>query len=125
MKFGVLFIVIWGLLAPTSLLAQSDSLVCIKPSTARYFLEVHDKYDILTKKDSLSSQLIINLEAEIDFKDKIINSYQEDSILHLEQTKHLEETLRIYERDSCVQKRNARLTKLGAIIVVVLILVIK
>jgi hypothetical protein len=121
--FVFFIVVIWGLTTPT-LLAQ-DSLVRIKPSTARFFLEQHDRAVTLTKKDSLNTKLIFNLETEIQFKDKIINSYQEDSILYSEERQLNEDLLRIKNDQIRAQKKVTRLTKLGAIIVVVLILVIK
>lgn len=95
----VFFIVvlIWGLTTPTSLHAQ-DSLVRIKPSTARWFLEQSDKVVILTKKDSLSSHLIHNLEAKASLKDSLITSYKSDSTHYQEQTKTFLEVITLKER---------------------------
>lgn len=53
--------------------------VCLKPSTARWFLEQSDRAVTLAKKDSLSQQTIFNLNQIISTKDQIILTYQSDS----------------------------------------------
>ena len=59
-----------------------DSTVCIKPSTARYFLEIEDEVFLLREKDSVSNELIYNQALMLEIKDKIIASYQVDSITY-------------------------------------------
>ena len=57
-----------------------DSLVTIKPSTARYYLEIEDEVFVLREKDSVSNDLIYNQALMLEIKDKIIASYKADSI---------------------------------------------
>jgi len=69
------------LLALTPFLsAAQDSTVVIKPSTARYFLEIHDEVFVLREKDSVSNELIYNQALMLEIKDKVIASYQQDSV---------------------------------------------
>ena len=72
-------IILLGLL-PFFATAQ-DTVVTIKPSTARYFLESDDQRNLLLKKDSISNQIIYEQEQVIDNKDSIIYTYQQDSII--------------------------------------------
>lgn len=61
---------------------SQDSTVCIAPSTARYYLEREDEAILLREKDSISNQLIYNLSEVIDTKDRVIQTYQNDSIVY-------------------------------------------
>jgi hypothetical protein len=104
---------------------MAEAQVHIKPETARFFLEAHDKLQLLEKKDSLTSERITTLESEIGFKDQIINSYKRDSIVHNSQTKLLEESLRLSNKEIRVQRKVTRVTKVAAIIVLGTILIIE
>lgn len=71
------------LLFPLCSYAQ-DSTVCIKPSTARYYLETEDRMYVLQEKDSINGLLITNLGEQVLTKDRIIRTYEMDSELYLE-----------------------------------------
>lgn len=60
-------------------LFSQDSVVVIKPSTARYFLEVHDEMYLLREKDSISQELISTLSEDLLTKDHIIETFKNDS----------------------------------------------
>jgi hypothetical protein len=122
MKLIVVFIVGWGLTAP--IFAQ-DSLVCVKPSTARFFLESHDKALILQQKDSINTELIENLDTQLSLKDSVISSYQQDSVLYREEKQLSEDLLRIKNKEIRAQKKVTRLTRIGALVLLGLILIIK
>jgi len=121
MKYIILLILFFWVLSSQA----QDSTVCIKPSTARYYLEIDDEVRLRRKKDSLNTQIITNLESEITFKDKIISSYQQDSILHKEQVELNQSLVLLYKEDSKKQQRNARLTRIGAGLTILLILILK
>lgn len=76
MRYFLIFIL--GLI-PFLSPAQDSTTVCIKPSTARYYLEVEDEMYVLREKDSLNTQLIINLTEQVLIKDQIIVTYKADS----------------------------------------------
>lgn len=102
------------LLASTSFLSATaqDSLVCITPSTSRYFLESDDERWILREKDSISNQIIFDYSEILLTKDKIIHTYQNDSIQYQKRdeayTKHLQfvrqELIKV-DREAKKQKR--------------------
>lgn len=75
------FLIILALTSFFSATAQ-DSVVCIKPSTARYFLEIHDETLILREKDSISNELIFTQKEQLLIKDQIIKTYQADSTIY-------------------------------------------
>lgn len=88
-----------------------DSLVTIKPSTARYYLEVEDEVFILREKDSISNELIFNQALMLEIKDKIISSYKTDSVSYQNRekalTQHIElirEQLDDYDKEVRKQK---------------------
>lgn len=93
-----LFGLLCGLTLFFSTYAQ-DSLVHIKPSTARYYLEVEDKMYLFQEKDSISNELIYNLSSEIHLKDLIIQSFQSDTLIHNAREKALKENIQWVERD--------------------------
>src|SRR5688572_24086308 len=61
---------------------QVDSMVRIRPSTARYFLEKDDEVKIWRKKGPLDSTLISNLSTEISLQNMVIQTYKEDSVVY-------------------------------------------
>jgi hypothetical protein len=122
MKLIVVFIVGWGLTAP--IFAQ-DTLVCVKPSTARFFLEFHDKALILQQKDSVNTKLIENLDTQLSLKDSVISSYQQDSLLYREERQLSDDLLRIHKKEEKRLKRTLGLTRIGALVLLGLILIIK
>lgn len=70
-----------------------DTLVTIKPSTARYYLEIEDEVFVLREKDSLSTILITNLEEQIKTKNKIIRTYELDTNLYGQYIETLEDEI--------------------------------
>ena len=75
------FLIILALTSFFSATAQ-DSVVCIKPSTARYYLEIEDEALILREKDSISNELIFTQKEQLLVKDQIIKTYQADSTIY-------------------------------------------
>jgi hypothetical protein len=71
------FIILLGLI--TFLSPAQDSLIRIKPATARWFLEQADRAQLYEEKDSLNQIRITNLESTVFLKDQIINTYKSDS----------------------------------------------
>ena len=73
---------------------SQDSTVCISPSTARYFLEIHDEALILREKDSISNELIFVQSEQLLLKDQIIDTYRQDSTIYQNReatyTQHIE-----------------------------------
>jgi hypothetical protein len=57
-----------------------DSTVHIQPSTARYFLEIEDEMYLLRAKDTICQTLVLNLNTQLLVKDRIIGTYQSDSV---------------------------------------------
>lgn len=92
-KMNKYFLIILALTSFFSATAQ-DSTVCIKPSTARYYLEIEDEALILREKDSISNELIFTMSESLLVKDQIIHTYQQDSISYVNMettfTSHLE-----------------------------------
>lgn len=93
----------WGLLGLSLFFAvpsfSQDSLVRIKPSTARYYLEKEDEVYLLREKDSISNELIYNLSSEIHLKDLIIQSFQSDTLIHQKREEALKQNIQWAERD--------------------------
>lgn len=52
--------------------SQEDTLVCIKPDVARFFLEKNEELKVYKKRDSLNQQLVTNLNDQLLNKDRII-----------------------------------------------------
>ena len=69
-------------LLPFFAVAQ-DSSVCIKPSTARYYLETEDEMYLLRGKDTTQQELITNLSEQSLVKDQIIETYKADSVSYV------------------------------------------
>lgn len=101
-----------------------DTLVTIKPSTARYYLEIEDEVFVLREKDSLSIILIDNLEEQIKTKNKIIRTYEMDAGLYSEYIDNLllENTLILETNERLERKLRLRkyLEILGGIGIVVI-----
>lgn len=103
---------------------SQDTLVTIKPSTARYYLEVEDEMFVLREKDSLSTILITNLKEQIKTKDRIIRTYELDAGLYSEYIDNLflENTLLLETNERLERKLRRRklLEILGAVGIVVI-----
>lgn len=100
-------------------LFSQDSVVTIKPSTARYYLETEDQLVIYKSRDSLNTQLIDNLSKQIDIKDQVIQTFREDSLTY----NNLLET-KTNEFTYTTSKLQRQRTKLGILVVVELIVII-
>lgn len=79
MSLKVNFLVILLGVAPFFALSQN---VVIPENVARFFLEQHDRAIILTKKDSVSTKEIINLNLLVKLKDSTIFRYKSDSVVY-------------------------------------------
>lgn len=90
--------------------------VCIKPETARYYLEQDDRAKNLAKKDSLASKIITNLSTEIILKDEIISSYQRDSITYFQENGLNKEILGYMEDQMKFAKKEIRKQKVQKVI---------
>lgn len=108
--------------------AQEDSTVCIKPQTARYFLEADDERWVLREKDTLQTTLITNLKDQNLTKDKLIQVYKLDEVLYsdyidnlsLENTLYIEENERL-EKALKWRKRLELLVAIGTIIALIIL----
>ena len=78
----------------------ANAQVTISEKTARYFLEQDDRAKLLEKKDSISQAIIKNQGLLLINKDKIIETYQYDSVIY-------EKLLAI--KDSTISDRNEQL----------------
>lgn len=79
--------------------AQEDSTVCIKPQTARYFLEADDERWVLRERDTLQTQLILNLTEQSLVRDQIIVTYQNDSSSYAKREVTFLSQIRLLEED--------------------------
>lgn len=105
-----IFPLIMGLLllfaAPTF---SQDTLVHIRPETARYFLEKEDEVFVLREKDSISNELIYNQSVMLDMKDRIIQTYKQDSITYKTRDETFSNHIRLIREEHT--KQTKRLTK--------------
>lgn len=116
------FLVITGLVLFFPALGQ-DSTVHIRPSTARYFLEVEDEMYLLREKDNLCQSLVLNLNDQLLVKDQIITTYKNDSTYYNETIATFSEQIRLNKQES---KKIITKVKLLAVLefVVIILLVI-
>lgn len=82
--------------------------VKLPPDAAKYFLEVHDKYQILAKQDSLNNLIIENFQYTVNTKDlyitslnktvkiqqQIIDTKSQEVVLLEDENKHLKKQVR-------------------------------
>lgn len=94
-----------------SITNAQDSLVCIKPSTARYYLEVEDERWILREKDSISNSIIFNQANIIDTKDKIIHLYKQDSSVYQKREKALTSHIELVRQELIKSDKEIRKQK--------------
>ena len=62
--------------------SQAQEMVVIKPETARYFLKADDELRVRRKRNLLDSTYISNQQTEIKLKNKVIQTYKEDSVVY-------------------------------------------
>lgn len=116
------------------LLLICSSLPCfaqvnIKPETARYYLEIEDKYYLELEKDSMQIELIRVLRNESSLKTEIIK-LQEESITTLKlliETKEQQNTLNreevaILKKELRKEKFLRIVTSVGSVIVIILVI---
>jgi hypothetical protein len=117
--------VAFGLFFAPSFCYSQDTLVCIQPSTARYFLEMDDIATTLTKEKVLNQQQIQLLETKLTLKDSLISSYKQDSVTNKQLNETFQSEITLNRRKLLESKRNARLTRIASGIVIILILILK
>lgn len=99
-----------------------NAQVTIKSSTARFYLELYDKYEILVVKDSMQTELIGNLRTEIKLKDKVIETYKSDSVTYKMLVETKDEEIRLSKKEVKKQKVQKVLSWVGGAIIIILIL---
>jgi hypothetical protein len=104
----------------------SPAQVNIKPSTARYYLEIEDECIIRREKDSLQTLQISNLQEQILTKDKIIDTYESDRELYDLMDTTYSELFTLKEEENKKLKGKLRLNKLliylETVVIIILIL---
>lgn len=118
------FLIVIGLLSFFAASGQ-DSLTCIKPSTARYFLEADDERWVLREKDSLNTQLILNQKEEILVRDSIITSYKLDSSSYETAIETLLQSNQEQVSDLTRQLKSQKRTKFFLIVSIIGVLLLK
>jgi hypothetical protein len=96
-----------------------DSLVRIKPETARYFLEADDELKILQEKDSVQTRLINSLTRENYLKNQVIATYQADALTYDAEYDLLNTELEARDEDVKRLERKLRIRKIAEIVGVV------
>lgn len=115
------FLILLALL-PFFAVAQ-DSTVCIKPSTARYYLETEDEMYLLRGKDTTQQELITNLSDQLLVKDQIITTYKADSASYTVMNRTFSEEIRILEEqieDSEAKLRKRKILEILGIIAIII-----
>lgn len=92
--------------------SPSFSQVCIKPESARYFLEADDERWILREKDTLQTKLITTLTTELLVKDQIIATYKSDSSTYAFRETTFNSQIRLIEQDNDNLRKDLRKQKL-------------
>ena len=105
--------------------------VTIPITAARYFLERDDVAKVLERKDSISRELIVNLQDQVGTQVKIINTYKQDSITSISYTATKNEEISLLNQELKLAKKDAnkqRFLKIVAFVgmgVVILVTFIK
>ena len=120
------FIVVFFIVVHSSTIAQT---VCIPDSVASYFLEQDDRVKILTKKDSLSQQLISDLQLSVDTRDLYITTLQNTNkaLTGINGTKDKQlllkdEEIKLAKKEIKRQKFQKVLTMVGSGLIIILII---
>lgn len=98
-------------------------MVCIKPSTARFFLEAHDELLIRRGQNLNDSLRIANLDSAVSLLEYKVILYQTDSVVHNHETETLREEISFKDKDIRVQKKRTKLTTVIALILLGVLLV--
>ena len=103
--------------------------VTIPVTAARYFLERDDVAQLLERKDSISQQMIVNLQDQVGTQIKIIDTYKQDSVTHVEYnaTKNKEITLlsqelKLAKKDANKQRFLKTIGFIGTGVVILIVL---
>lgn len=109
-------------LLPFFAVAQ-DSTVCIKPSTARYYLQTEDEMYLLRGKDTTQQELITNLSDQLLVKDQIIVTYKSDSGSYALINETFQAEIRILEKqieDSEAKLRTRKILEILGVIGIII-----
>lgn len=86
----------------------ASAQVTIPTETARYFLERDDLARVLTRKDSLNTEIVLNLNQQLLIQNKIIETYKQDSATCNQVVKLKDEEMDILNRELKLAKKDAR-----------------
>ena len=83
----------------------ANSQVTITNDMARWYLIQADKVVLLERQDSISSEVIKNLGKRLINKDKVIVTYQNDSVLHIMIRNNYDSMLLLKDQDLKTQTK--------------------
>lgn len=121
MKYILLIILFFYFLTTQG--QNTDSLVCIKPSTARYYLERNDMVEVLQKKDSVSDVLINSLDTKVILLDSVIVTYAQDKVNYDTQLKLNADYTRLILKREKRLKKTLNFTRIGIGVLLILLIV--
>lgn len=108
--------------------SAQDSLVTIKPSTARYYLAVEDSFNIYKLRDTKHIQLIGDLLAKDEVREqqmkncaKDVERKNEEAALDKEELVFYKNELRIAKSDIRKQKFQKVVIIIGGVVLVILV----
>jgi hypothetical protein len=104
--------------------------VRISPGAAEFYLEVYDKYQILTKKDSLNEQIIEHFQYSINTRDLLISNMRQSEkaltkviALKDEQNQLSEEEIKYLKKQLRKEKFKTIAVAVGSGVLILLILI--
>jgi len=111
-----------------SFLSTAQAQVIIPDNVSRYYLEQSERAKILTEQVVIKEKQIVNLGKVINLKDSLITSYKSDSVSYNKIIQLKDEQLELKKKEAVLAKKEIRkqktqkkLTIVGAIVVVILI----
>lgn len=112
-----------------SFLSTTHAQVTVPDNVARYYLEQSERAKILTEQVVIKEKQIVNLGKVINLKDSLITSYKSDSVSYNKIIELKDEQLELKKKEAVLAKKEIRkqkvqkkLTIVGAIVVVILLL---
>jgi hypothetical protein len=124
MRFVLVFIVVF------SCFISKAQEVRISPDAASFYLEVYDKYQILTKKDSLNQQIIEHFQYSINTRDLLISNMRQSEkaltkVIELkdEQNQLSEEEIKYLKKQLRKEKFKTIAVAVGSGVLILLILI--
>jgi hypothetical protein len=100
----------------------SPAQVSIKPETARFYLELYDKYQVMIVKDSMQTELISNLREKENLLIQAIGTYKQDSITYNGMLVTKERQLTLKDKEIKKEKRLKVVSWIGTGVVIILAL---